>query len=143
MSKPEALESGEPTMVKKRAIDVTPYEHGIWCSIGDGEPFVNDIVMRRWSDDGTRITFMLDSHNFLFAEPDEEIAVVVREEPYGSAKFMEDCLRSDAETMKNRPTQPRPMCQEGQAAIDLLLSQGYSTDDVVAAMKRLDVEEGK
>lgn len=95
--------SGEPTIIKKRAIDVTPYEHGIWCSIMDSEPFVNTVVIRKWSEDGSQITFMLDSHNFLFANPDEEIDVVVREKPYYDIKFQEDCLRRDAERMKTRP----------------------------------------
>lgn len=143
MSESEALEGNEPVIVKKRAIDVTPYEHGIWCSIMDGKPFVNEICIRRWSEDGSKITFMLESHNFLFADPGEEIDVVVIDKPAYSAKFLEDRRRDDTERMKNRPVPPRPMCPEGQAAIDLLMSQGFSVDDVVAAMKRLEAKEAK
>lgn len=135
--------SNEPIIVKKRAIDVTPYEHGIWCSVGDSKPFVNEVCIRRWSEDGSKIAFMLETHNFIFADPDKEMDVVVIEKPYCSVKFMEDCLREDAERMKNRPVPPRPMCPEGQAAIDLLMSQGYSADEVFAAIKSSAAKEAK
>jgi hypothetical protein len=66
----------EPIIVKKKAIDVVPYFHGIYCTVGGGEPFVNHICHRRWADDGQRITFMLETHNFDFRHPDEEMEVV-------------------------------------------------------------------
>lgn len=65
----------EPVIVTKKAIDVVPELHGIWCSIENGEPFVNAIANRRWMDDG-RISFMLESFNFYSARPDEDMAVV-------------------------------------------------------------------
>lgn len=99
--------SDEPPQVRKRALDVTPLEHGIWCSIEGGAPFVNTIVLRRWSEDGARVVFMLDSHNFYFAAPDEEIEVVERVEPLYSGELLADCLRRDAEQMKVRPV-PKP-----------------------------------
>lgn len=85
--------------VRKRAIDVTPLTHAIWCSIEDGEPFVNHITLRRWSEDGKRIVFMLDSHNFLFAAPDEEIDVI-ETDPLYNAELTREELRRDAERMK-------------------------------------------
>lgn len=66
----------EPPQVKKRAIDCTPYFHGLWCSIMNGKPFVNPITSRRWSEDETHIVWMLDSFNFKFCLPDELIEVV-------------------------------------------------------------------
>lgn len=96
----------EPVQVRKRAIDVTPYEHAIWCVVVDGEPFANTIVLRRWSDDGTKIWFMLDSHNFLSAAPDEEIDVIEIKEPFYNAEFQRDELRRDAERMRVRPVTP-------------------------------------
>lgn len=66
----------EPKLVMKRVLDVVPHYHGIWCSVGGGEPFVNTIVMRRWSEDGRGITFMLDTHNFVFSGDDDEMEVV-------------------------------------------------------------------
>lgn len=89
----------EPTQVRKRAIDVTPYEHAVWCSIMDGEPFVNTIVLRRWSEDNKQIVFMLDSHSFLFAAPDEEFDVIEKTDAFYSAEFQAECLRKDAESM--------------------------------------------
>lgn len=94
----------EPVQVKKKAIDVTPLEHGIWCSIMDGKPFVNTIVLRKWTDDGKKIVFMLDSHNFISAEPDEEIEVVEKEEPFYNASTTLEVLQKDAERMRKRPT---------------------------------------
>ena len=66
----------EPTIVTKKAIDVLPKLHGIWCSIADGKPFVNTIELRDWSESGDKITFMLSSFNFYFARPDEYMNVV-------------------------------------------------------------------
>jgi hypothetical protein len=57
----------EPTIVTKKAIDVLPQFHGIYCRIGDGKPFVNDIELRRWSEKGDEIVFMLGTFNFYFA----------------------------------------------------------------------------
>lgn len=93
----------EPVQVKKRAIDVTPYEHGIWCSIMDGQPFVNTIVLRKWSEDGEKVVFMLDTHNFLMVPPNEEIEVVEKPEPFYNPAAQLDALRKDAERMKTRP----------------------------------------
>jgi hypothetical protein len=90
----------EPTQVKKRALDVTPYEHSVWCTVAGGKPFANTIVHRRWAGDGIRVVFMLDSHNFMFADPDEEIDVIENEQPFYSVEFQRECLRSDAERMK-------------------------------------------
>lgn len=66
----------EPTLILKRAIDVTPHVHGIWCSVGGSKPFVNPIVLRRWDEKEEKIVFMLDTHNFDSREPEEEMWVV-------------------------------------------------------------------
>jgi len=97
----------EPVQVKKRAIDVTPYEHGIWCSVEGGDPFVNTIVLRKWSEDGSQVVFMLDSHNFLFAKPDEEIEVVEASSTFYNAEFQAKRLAEDAKTMASKPV-PKP-----------------------------------
>lgn len=89
----------EPRQVRKRAINVTPLVHAIWCQIEDGEPFANPIVLRRWSEDGKRIVFMLDSHNFMFADPDVEIDVIEITPLYHEALMCEE-LKRDAERMK-------------------------------------------
>ncbi len=104
--------TGETTQVRKRAIDVTPYEHAIWCTVGDSKPYANTIVSRRWSEDGAKIWFMLDSHNFLSAAPDEEIDVVENETGFYNAAFQADRLRRDAETMRDRPAAAR--AREGE-----------------------------
>ena len=69
-------ETESPPTVQVRARDVKPYHYGIWCSIGDGKPFVNTICGVRWSEDGNSIWFMLESHNFDRADPDEVLDLV-------------------------------------------------------------------
>lgn len=99
----------EPPVVQKRALDVTPLTHGIWCTVGEHPaPFVNAIVSRKWSDDGKFIWFMLDSHNFHRAEPDEMIHVVETPPFYGE-KLMAECAVRDAEAMARRPAPAPPI----------------------------------
>jgi len=93
----------KPHVIKrKKAIDVTPLDHGIWCTVCDSEPFVNAIVLRKWSEDGKKIWFMLDTHNFMDADPDEEIDVV-EIEPMYPPKLFRECLEKDKIKMANRP----------------------------------------
>jgi hypothetical protein len=92
----------EPTIIQKQARDVTPYYHGIWCSIGDGKPFINPIVHRRWSNDGTKVLFGLDSHNFYSAKPDQWISVV-EIEPSCPPSVLERNMKRDAAEMANIP----------------------------------------
>jgi len=65
-----------PEQVEIRALDIVIYEHAIWSSIGDGKPFANTIEHRAWSEDGAHIWFMLGTHNFYKAEPEEMVRVV-------------------------------------------------------------------
>jgi hypothetical protein len=66
----------DPQQIEIRAIDIVPYEHALWCSIGDSKPFANTIEHRGWDDDGEHIWFMLGTHNFYKAAPDELVRVV-------------------------------------------------------------------
>lgn len=97
----------ELVLVRKRAIDVTPLVHAVWCQIENGEPFANPIVLRRWSEDGTRIVFMLDSHNFMFSDADGEIEVI-ETEPLYNAELTREELKRDAERMKAPASPNRP-----------------------------------
>lgn len=69
----------EPETKSVRARDVQPWFWGQWCSIEDGEPFTNVICSVRWSDDGEHLWFMLETHNFFKAKPDEILELVSRE----------------------------------------------------------------
>ena len=69
-------EQTEPELVEVRALDIVVYEAAIWCSIEDGKPFANTIEHRGWSDDGEHIWFMLGTHNFYKAAPDDMVKVV-------------------------------------------------------------------
>lgn len=107
------MSDAEPVIVQKRGIDVTPYVHGIWCSIEDGEPFVNHIALRRWSEDGSYISVMLETHNFARFDPDAMVDVV-EVKPCHSGEFLATCLAKDAELMAKRPTPPTfcPSCRQ-------------------------------
>lgn len=65
-----------PEMVKVKATEVKPYHYGVWCSIEGREPFTNPICVTKWSEDGKRVRFMLETHNFDSAEPDEILDLV-------------------------------------------------------------------
>lgn len=105
--------TSEPAIIQKRAIDVTPINHAIWCTVGGSDPFNNHIVNRRWSEDGSKIWFMLDSHNFISALPDELMEVVECRPLYHEALF-NDCLARDAQEMAVRPTPPNKCDECGQ-----------------------------
>lgn len=107
----------EPIIVQKRGIDVTPYLHGIYCTIAGGRPFVNEIVHRKWSEDGSRIWMMLESHNFYDCGPEDIIDVVELKPGYGAA-FLEKSLAKDAEWMAKRPSPAAvcPACGQKMAA---------------------------
>lgn len=66
----------EPVTEKVRARDVKPYHYGIWCTVGGGQPFNNVICGVRWSDDGARLWFNLESYNSYDVDPDEEIELI-------------------------------------------------------------------
>lgn len=67
-----------PELHSVRAIDIVPYHAALWCSIGDGEPFANEIVGHKWADDGSdTIWFMLDSHNCFSARAEEMVECIV------------------------------------------------------------------
>jgi len=92
--------SDKPKLEKVRAIDVVPYRWALWCTVGGSKPFANDIVHMRWSDDGRRIHFGLDSHNFYSAAPDDELELVpVEPSDYGR----ESGARMHAEFLAERP----------------------------------------
>jgi hypothetical protein len=92
----------EPTIIKKRAIDVTPYNHGIYCTINGGEPFVNEIATRGWTRCGAQIQVMFESHNFAQWDPDALVDVVEIESGV-SPKMLAEFLAEDAEKMAKRP----------------------------------------
>ena len=96
----------EPDEIELRAADIVPYRFGIWCTIAGGMPFVNPIVHRSWSDDGEAIWFMLDSHNFYHAKPDEMVKVV----PMDCRHEHSDPKQSDTEVFLAARPKPKHKC---------------------------------
>ena len=104
----------EPKVIQKRAIEVTPHNHALWCSVDSlngGKPFANTIEWRDWSEDGKTIDFGMDTHNGLRAAPNKLIPVV-EEHPDVSSEILAAWLAEDARKMAKRPvpTMPCPHC---------------------------------
>jgi hypothetical protein len=104
------VDEATPAMQNVRAIDVRPYEWGIWCTVeGSPKPFTNVIEMRKWSEDGQSIWFMLGTHNFHNAKPDDILTLV----PLSEAVKRYVTLETDAEQdafVRSRPT-PAKTCE--------------------------------
>jgi hypothetical protein len=98
-----------PETKKVRAIDVVPYRWGLWCTVGDSKPFVNDIEGVSWSDDGQHIWFMLGTHNFYKAEPNEIVELVPCEPVTMSEAFMKEEEERHKKFVQSRP-QPTQKC---------------------------------
>jgi len=73
--------------VMVRAQDVVPYHYALWCSFRGGEPFANPICQVEWSEDGSYLYFLLDSHNTYRVEADAEVELVLREPSPGEASY--------------------------------------------------------
>ena len=73
----------EPEFVKVLARDVVPYLYGVWSSVADGDPFANQIVHMKWSEDSEHLWFGLETHNTVKARPDE-VLELVEMSPLGS-----------------------------------------------------------
>jgi phosphopantothenate-cysteine ligase/phosphopantothenoylcysteine decarboxylase/phosphopantothenate--cysteine ligase len=101
----EKLEN-QPKIVSKKAIDINPYFHSVYCTLdGVEKPFCNDIVARRWNDNG-KITFMLETHNFLTdIDPEDEIRIV--EEKPGQY-YIDKEEEEIEEFLSNRPKSTTP-----------------------------------
>lgn len=68
-----------PEFVRVRARDVKPYLYAVWCSIEGGEPFSNPICHIEQSEDGSKLYFLLDTHNCVRYDADAELELVVNE----------------------------------------------------------------
>lgn len=102
----------EPEQVEVRAIDIHPYEAAIWCTIADSEPFANTIEHRGWSEDGERIWFMLGSHNFYDAKPDDMVSVVLCTPAYAPPRpFSEQYDNEVFLAARPKPKHKCPHCE--------------------------------
>lgn len=98
-----------PEQILVRGIDVLPHHYGIWCTVGDGtKAFANEIVNRRWSEDGSKIWVMLDTHNFDSFDPDEMVRVVPLDpKDYGEA-IRAKWDQEAADFLSKRPKKKEP-----------------------------------
>lgn len=83
--------------LKKKAIDITPYNHSFVSKIGPHRTFENKICYRDWSDSGEKIVFFLESSDKVEYHPEEIVVVMeyeLKELPkttqIGFDKYMEE-----------------------------------------------------
>jgi hypothetical protein len=76
LAKEHLMNDQEPELQRVLARDVVPYEWALWSSVDNGKPFANTIVHVAWSEDGTRLNFGLDTHNYYSVKPDEWLELV-------------------------------------------------------------------
>jgi hypothetical protein len=115
-----------PPTTTIKAIDVKPHYWAQWCTIeGYPEPFANTIVSVKWSEDGQHLWFMLDTHNFLKASPDEELELIPQDVTQRPVSTLQRIDRDHLELLTNRPTKPdvRKALLEAKKAIDLALGE--------------------
>jgi hypothetical protein len=94
----------ESTILYKKAIDVQPYLYAMVHTFPNSADLIaSEIVFRRWTEDGSRILFGLDSHNGLLFEPDAEVAVVMVEGVNFENETLDRRLAEDARQMAKRP----------------------------------------
>jgi hypothetical protein len=107
------MSDATPAGQKVRAIDVRPYQWAIWCTVADHfgpdgklKPFANEIEGRKWSDDGQSIWFMLGTHNFYNAKPDDvlELVPIEPKSPKVTDEEQADFVRSRPVPMIKCPT---------------------------------------
>ncbi len=121
-------ETNMPPTVKVRAIDAKPYHWAMRCTIGDDPRIIdNEICARKWSEDGRHIWFMLDTHNFVKAAPDEELDLVPRT-PGFSIEYLASVDDRDDVKMATRPRHPN--CETcGRPTPDACLATGSDSDE--------------
>lgn len=103
-------EAVPPERIQVRGIDVLPHHYAIWCTVGDDtKSFANEIVSRRWSEDGAKIWIMLDTHNFDSFSPDEMVWVVPLDPSPYTASLRDKWAKDAEEFLSKRPIKKEPL----------------------------------
>ncbi len=101
----DAIVKERGVMVK--AINIRPYMYSLPCQMPGKHFILNEICWRKWSDDGNRITFGLDTHNYLFAKAGEMVEVVPVLKDRYNAEYYQRVFARDAETMNRSRSKGR------------------------------------
>lgn len=65
--------------------DLVPHKHAVRCTIGNRNHVQEvEVVSVRWLDDGSKLSAMLASHNFIVEEPDTVLDYIVEMNPQDS-----------------------------------------------------------
>lgn len=93
----DAIVAERGVMVK--GINIRFYMYSLPCLIGpERYPILNEMCCRDWHRDG-RISWLLDTHNFFFAKPDEMVQVVPVPEDRYTAEYYERVFANDSKKM--------------------------------------------
>lgn len=99
--------------------DLVPHKHAVRCTIGDSNHVQEiEVVSVRWLDDGSKLSAMLDSHNFLVEEPDTVLGCIVEMNPQDSYYRK----RVDEWVLPPRPT-PAPTVESLLAEVERLTKE--------------------
>jgi len=99
-----------PPTEKVIAANIVPHQWGLWCSIENGKPFINDIETARWDEEDGSLWFLLGSFNFLNARPDEELHLVRIADPSRSATMVAQDVREHRALIAAGPPPPKKAC---------------------------------
>lgn len=103
----------ETISIKMR--DLVPHKHAVRCTIeGSDQVHEIEVVALRWLDDGSKLSVMLDSHNFIVEEPDTVLDYIVElnpVDPYYRKQV-------DGWVLPPRPT-PMPTVASLQAEVEM------------------------
>ncbi len=111
MTKEELNKIVDEKGVKIKAIDITPYFYSMPCELPGDQFILNEMCCRRWSDNGDKIWWLLDTHNTFSAKPNDLVEVVPTD--YHSAGNLERWEAEDAERMAKRPKTKDPSVSPG------------------------------
>lgn len=95
--------SDKPKTTMVLARDVVPYAWALWSDVEGSMPFENEIVGVRWSEDGQYLWFMLDSGNFLKADPDDLMDLVPYRSKYRTDETVERDVVEHARVIVSQP----------------------------------------
>lgn len=97
----------KPDTLPVLARDVVPYEWGLWCSVVTSKPFTNEIEAVRWSEDGTKLWFLLSSFNFYDAAPDDVLHLVPIKSAWRTPAAQAKTRMDHAQMIQDRPIQKK------------------------------------
>lgn len=103
MTKEEMEKITDEKGITMKAKDIVPGLYLLPCQFENGQCLLNLISLSRWSEDGNKIVWMLDSHNFHFIGPEDERIVVKHRPGYITNTRVQEYIKRHTELMAVPP----------------------------------------